>query len=121
MHEARALMGVQETQDDFKKVCHIVRVRGEIDLDHAEDIAAALADAIREAAPHSDIIVDLSTCSFCDSTGLNALLRARADAVEKNVRVRLAAPGHQILRLLELTGALTRFPLDPSAPEPPAV
>ncbi|WP_328786292.1 STAS domain-containing protein [Streptomyces sp. NBC_00273] len=60
--------------------------------------------------------VDCSRVSFCDSSALNALLAARLTAQEAGTVVRLAAPNHQLQRLLEMTGALPLFPVDHDPP-----
>ncbi|MFI8521111.1 STAS domain-containing protein [Streptomyces sp. NPDC085481] len=93
---------------------HVVRVRGDMDLDHAEELRASLMAAVAEAPRGADIVVDLRHSSFCDSSGLNALLAARQEATESGHRLRLAAPSHQMVRLLELTGSMGLFVLGPA-------
>ncbi|MFC9816734.1 STAS domain-containing protein [Streptomyces virginiae] len=58
--------------------------------------------------------MDLTAMSFCDSSGLNALLGARLHAEEAGHRLRLAAPCQQVVRLLEMTGAIEVFTIDPA-------
>ncbi|MEU6944945.1 STAS domain-containing protein [Streptomyces sp. NPDC046316] len=69
-----------------------VTVRGEIDLDTATATATATATDLRTAllyamtacdSPGADVSLDLSQVSFCDSTGLNTLLRARLRALNE--------------------------------------
>ena len=50
-----------------------VNVTGEVDLFAAPTLAAALQQALDGESP---VIVDLSDCSFFESSGLNALLSA---------------------------------------------
>ncbi|WP_042366071.1 STAS domain-containing protein [Streptacidiphilus neutrinimicus] len=81
----------------------VVEVVGE--LDH--DTAPALARAIGSLADAgvTCVVVDCSQLGFCDSTGLNVLLKARLATTEDGGRFLLAGPGPQLRRLLELTGA----------------
>lgn len=82
---------------------------GELDLDSSADLRAALDLALAE--PASVVVVDCAGLEFCDSTGLNALLRAKARAAVDDSRIELARPRPLILRMLELTGATDAFPI----------
>ncbi|MFD6229236.1 STAS domain-containing protein [Streptomyces sp. NPDC060232] len=95
---------------------YVVRVSGDMDLDHAGELRETLAAALSQAPEGADITVDLRNSSFCDSTGLNTLLNARRQGARTGHVLRLAAPSHQLLRLLELTGSSGSFPLDASVP-----
>ncbi|MFD9078775.1 STAS domain-containing protein [Streptomyces erythrochromogenes] len=95
---------------------YVVRVRGDMDLDHAGELRETLAAALARAPEGVEITVDLRNSSFCDSAGLNTLLDARRQAVQAGHVLRLAAPSHQLLRLLELTGSSGSFPLDATVP-----
>ncbi|MFB6615171.1 STAS domain-containing protein [Streptomyces sp. NPDC085524] len=97
---------------------YVLRVSGDMDLDHAEELRSSLMTALSEAPEGSDIVVDLRHSSFCDSAGLNALLAARLQAQVAGHRIRLAAPSHQMIRLLELTGSADLFPLGPAVADP---
>ncbi|MFE0580031.1 MULTISPECIES: STAS domain-containing protein [unclassified Streptomyces] len=94
----------------------VVRVTGDMDLEHAGELRETLAAALSQAPEGAEVIVDLRNSSFCDSAGLNTLLEARRQAVQSGHVLRLAAPSHQLLRLLELTGSSGSFPLDASVP-----
>ena len=82
------------------------------------DIATSptLRAALLEAAYHDghEIIVDLTTLEFLDSTGLGALIGARKRAAEHGGSVRLVAQEGQILRLLRITGLLDVFAAYPT-------
>ncbi|MBT2470039.1 anti-sigma factor antagonist [Streptomyces sp. ISL-66] len=94
----------------------VIRLSGEMDITRVSEVRAALLHAVTRADGPLDIVVDLSGLTFCDSSGLNVLLRARLEAVESGHTLRLAAPNPQMVRLLELTGALGLFPVDPAPP-----
>ncbi|SEL18257.1 STAS domain-containing protein [Streptacidiphilus jiangxiensis] len=81
----------------------VVALAGELDHDTAPllaDAALALAD---DGVAY--LVIDCSGLRFCDSTGLNVLLKARLRTVDDGGRFALAGVGPQLRRLLELTGA----------------
>ncbi|MFJ7265436.1 STAS domain-containing protein [Streptomyces sp. NPDC099050] len=94
----------------------MVRVSGEMDISRVDEVRALLLEAVTRAGGPTDIVVDLSGLSFCDSAGLNLLLRARLQAEESGHTLRLAAPSAQMLRLLEITDSLPLFPIDTAPP-----
>ncbi|MEU1283370.1 STAS domain-containing protein [Kitasatospora sp. NPDC005856] len=87
---------------------------GELDLDSGPDLRAALDRALAE--PASVVVVDCAGLEFCDSTGLNVLLRAKARAAADGSRIELARPRPLILRMLELTGATDAFSIRETVP-----
>ncbi|MFD5877402.1 STAS domain-containing protein [Streptomyces yangpuensis] len=97
---------------------HMVAVRpvGEIDIETAPSLRLALAEALAHASSAKPVVVDCSRLTFCDSSALNALLAERRTAQETGTVIRLAAPNRQLRRLLEMTGALPLFPVDPDPP-----
>jgi anti-anti-sigma factor len=77
-------------------------VDGVLVLRGAIDIAAAPAvrAAVRELPPTDTLVVDLSACTFLDSSGMNELVRlATGDA-----RVVLRAVPERIQRVLAVAG-----------------
>ncbi|MCJ0869765.1 STAS domain-containing protein [Streptomyces sp. AP-93] len=94
----------------------MVRLTGEMDISRVDEVRALLLEAVTRVGGPADIVVDLSGLTFCDSAGLNLLLRARLQAVESGHSLRLAAPSAQMLRLLEITGSLPLFPIDTVQP-----
>ncbi|MFJ6617855.1 STAS domain-containing protein [Kitasatospora sp. NPDC091335] len=89
---------------------------GELDLDSVTELRAAVDRAL--VAPATVVVVDCAGLEFCDSTGLNVLLRAKARAAVDDSRIELARPRPLILRMLELTGATDAFPIRETVPEP---
>ncbi|MET9468247.1 STAS domain-containing protein [Streptomyces sp. NPDC006544] len=90
-----------------------VRPVGELDIETAPVLQRALTEALAHASPVKAVVIDCSRLSFCDSSALNVLLAARRTAQESGGVIRLAALNSQLQRLLEITGALALFPLDP--------
>ncbi|WP_331732585.1 STAS domain-containing protein (plasmid) [Streptomyces avidinii] len=97
--------------DDQRRVVH---VGGEMDIERAPMLREALHAAITRPGGPGEIVVDLSGLSFCDSSGLNALIHAQRTAVEHGRRIVLRTPPPQLRRLLEMTGAATLFPITDS-------
>lgn len=91
----------------------MVRLSGDLDMHHAEEVRATLLGAIAGAPPATEVIVDLTYSSFCDSSGLNALLAARRRATESGHSLRLGSPSHQMLRLMEITDTAGLFAMGP--------
>lgn len=89
----------------------VIRVGGEMDLDRAPMLRDALHTVITRPGCPAEIVVDLSELTFCDSSGLNALIQSRRTAQDHGRRISLRAPSPQILHLLELTGTENLFPL----------
>ncbi|MGW4898829.1 STAS domain-containing protein [Kitasatospora sp. NPDC004240] len=77
------------------------RVSGEIDHESAPEFERALIAALRAGPAGLDL--DLSAVAFCDSAGLNAMLRTRREAVAAGRGLRLVALSEQVAHLLDLT------------------
>lgn len=73
----------------------VVRVAGELDMSTAEELQTALA-ALSESR---SLVIDLSECTFLDSTGVRAI----ASCVREGRRVSLVAVDPGIRRILEIT------------------
>ncbi|WP_030768343.1 STAS domain-containing protein [Streptomyces sp. NRRL F-2664] len=89
----------------------VVRIGGEMDVDRAPMLKQALLDAVSGPDRPAGVILDLTDLTFCDSSGLNAILQARRVALEHGRQLRLHAPSPQVRRLLSLTGAESLFPI----------
>jgi anti-sigma B factor antagonist len=85
---------------------------GSLDIATSPTLRAALMEAADRA--NHEIIVDLATLEFLDSTGLGALIGAQKRAAEHGGSVRLVAQEGQILRLLRITGLLDVFAVYPT-------
>ena len=83
-----------------------VEVAGPLDSAGSATLLAKLDRLIDEGRHH--LVIDAAGVTFCDSSGLSALVRSRARAVEMTGSLRLASPSPHVRRLLELTG-LTRM------------
>ncbi|WP_231608026.1 STAS domain-containing protein [Streptacidiphilus albus] len=90
----------------------VVAVEGELDLDSAPALTAELNRALEDRGTGA-IVVDCRDMTFCDSTGLNALLAARLRAEAQGTALHLAAVPPATNRMFGITGADTVFQLHP--------
>lgn len=88
----------------------VARLAGELDLDSVDVVQ--LDPAVLSGATH--VLFDLAALDFCDSSGLNALLRLRAESAHQGIEVGLCAPRERVRMLLRVTGTDQVFPLYPS-------
>ncbi|MEU9044854.1 MULTISPECIES: STAS domain-containing protein [unclassified Kitasatospora] len=93
----------------------VLVLHGELDLDSVADLRSAVEGALAE--PAAVIVIDCAGLEFCDSTGLNALLRSKARAALEGSRFELARPRPLILRMLELTGVTDAFVIREAVPD----
>jgi anti-sigma B factor antagonist len=84
----------------------VVSLAGELDLYNAEEVRGALLDAC--AAEPGFLVVDLEEVRFIDSTALGVLIEARSKLADRN-GFRLAAPGLETRRALEVSGLDRHF------------
>jgi anti-sigma B factor antagonist len=76
----------------------------EIDVTNSGQIRDRLVAAM---TPGVDILVaDMTSTSFCDSSGVHAVMFAHEAAIARGIALRLAlSPGGSVLRVLQLIGA----------------
>jgi anti-anti-sigma factor len=79
-----------------------VAVAGEIDLPHARDLVVALREVLADTP--AALVLDLSGVTFMDSTGIQVLMGARADALKGGTRLTIGKASAQVQRVLQLTG-----------------
>jgi anti-anti-sigma factor len=96
---------------------HVVRVRGEVDMSHEEELRGELRQAV--AADAKGIVVDLTECEFIDSSGVRALLLSREapGSQEGSEGLSVAASSEQILRILTVMGIDRVIPIRPTVEE----
>ncbi|MFD9687196.1 STAS domain-containing protein [Kitasatospora sp. NPDC059088] len=88
-------------------VCALV---GDLDIESRAPAGCAIDGLIAERPPL--VVIDLERVGFCDSSGLNLLLRARMNAIAAGVDFRLAHPSPAVARVLEITGTDSIFSID---------
>jgi anti-anti-sigma factor len=86
-----------------------------LDIDSAPRLCAAIEEAARRSRPPR-VVIDLVGISFCDSTGLRALIRAVREVEVLGGRAVVAAePDGALGRLLTLSGLHEFLPVRDSA------
>jgi anti-anti-sigma factor len=93
----------------------VVRGAVEVDATNADDLRAAIVSAIGIGTER--LIVDLGETEFCDSTGLNVLVRAHKRLEDAGGELLLVAREPTLLRIFKVTGMDTMFHLYPSLDE----
>ncbi|MBT2365734.1 STAS domain-containing protein [Streptomyces sp. ISL-10] len=83
--------------------CVVVRVSGEMDYVTVPFFWERFLEAL--AGRDRFLVLDLSGVSFCDSAGLNVLLRAGRHARVSGVELVLACVPQHLRRILGMTGA----------------
>lgn len=99
----------------------VAQVSGEVDRDNADDLRHTLTDALARADGRN-LHVDMARVTFCDSSGLHALLAVRTRAEDTATELSLE-PGAYVDRLLDLTGTRSLFHVAhvPTTPDHPDV
>ncbi len=83
---------------------------GEIDLDSAAVLREGLNDCFE--AGHRCLVLDMSDVTFCDSSGLGALVAALKRAREHGGWIRLRGLRPHVAKLFEITGLTQMFALE---------
>ena len=85
----------------------VLALSGELDLASTPILERELKAL--ESAGATKILIDLAGVGFMDSTGLQALLRARERAMTVGVQLSLRRGPHQVQRVFELTKTIDAF------------
>lgn len=81
--------------------CTLLRVQGELDVVSRERFGKAMSDVLDAGQP---MIVDMKQVTFCDSTGLNAIVVANRRAAERGGFLALVALPDRVQRVFRITG-----------------
>jgi anti-sigma B factor antagonist len=85
----------------------IVRVEGDLDMATSSELEQALEDA----DPAGRIVVDLSGCTFLDSSALRVLVHQARAAVAAGGAIALVTTDPGIMRVLEISTTHTLLPV----------
>lgn len=96
-------LAMQTTHADGRAT---VSARGSIDLHSSDELRDALLALIDEG--HREVVVDLTGVDFCDSSGLNVLVRTYKYARAKDARFTVTGAYGRVENVLRTTG-LDRF------------
>jgi anti-anti-sigma factor len=93
----------------------VVAAPEEIDITNAVWLRAALHEATAQG--NRTLVADMSQTRFCDSSGLNVLVRAHQCAQADGGGVRLVISAAAVLRIFVITGMDRVIPIFPSLEE----
>ncbi|MFE2571783.1 STAS domain-containing protein [Streptomyces mirabilis] len=93
---------------DIRGQTSALRVAGDMDLATVSVLELTVDEVLSD---HRTVILDLTGVTFCDSSGLNSLIRLRRRAQDTGGQLILAAPPPQMMRLLTITGTGSVFPI----------
>jgi len=82
----------------------VLHVLGEVDLANADEFQAAASELTKGKG---DVVIDLTACSYMDSSGLRVLATAHA-ATGDRLRVVIPKTG-SVHRIFEITGLARQF------------
>jgi anti-sigma B factor antagonist len=77
-------------------------VKGELDIANAAELDAAIAEATEDLGGGS-LLIDFHACSFIDSTGLRAVIKAAQRLEERGRELGICRASGPVLRAFELT------------------
>lgn len=80
----------------------VLAVAGNLDLDGADALTTAALDLIERGS--CDVVLEMAQVPFCDSMGLNALLRVLRQATSAGGSLILVSPADPVKRLLSMCG-----------------
>ncbi|MFB4298314.1 STAS domain-containing protein [Actinomadura sp. NTSP31] len=89
-----------------------IAARGSIDLHSSDELRARLAELVD--AGERVVVVDLTAVDFCDSSGLNVLVRAYKHARAQNAVLTVTGAYGRVENVLRTTG-LDRFLIEDTA------
>ncbi|MEU4514929.1 STAS domain-containing protein [Nonomuraea wenchangensis] len=86
----------------------VLSATGDLDLASADEFQRGLSEAIAQATPPL-VVADMGAVEFCDSSGLNALIRASNAVESAGGRLVLSGLRPRLSRLLLVTGLDRHF------------
>lgn len=86
----------------------VVRLAGDVDLEHSPDVRKSLLDAVAE---RRDVLVDMSEVTYIDSSGIASLIEALQTARSNGTELGLVSVSMQALRVLRLARLDLVFPI----------
>jgi anti-sigma B factor antagonist len=100
------------SDEPVDETTHVVSPKGEVDKVTAPHLGRRLLGLADEGK--TGVVVDLSSVTFMDSTGLGVLLNALKALASRRGRLVLVCPNERVLRPFQVTGLVDRMPIFPS-------
>jgi anti-anti-sigma factor len=99
----------------------VVTVPVEVDISNADNVRDDLLSVVKDSP--AVLVVDMSGTTFCDSAGVNSLVRVYQQALAVGATVRLVVTASAVQRVLAITGVdhlIDTFPTVDAALAAPA-
>jgi len=88
----------------------VLRIEGELDMATAPELEEALLGAGFDRR----LVIDLTGCTFLDSSAVRVLVSSARDSEAAGGSLALVAPDARILRVLQISGVDTMLPVHPT-------
>jgi anti-anti-sigma factor len=98
---------VEVTSETLPEGPVVVRVEGELDM----ATSGSFEKAIAEAKPEARLVIDLTECTFLDSSAVRVLVETARSVERANGQISLVARDPGILRVLEIAAVDTMLPV----------
>lgn len=85
----------------------VVSLTGEIDVDTAPDVEAAVHHHLDHRV--ESLVVDLTGVTFMGSAGLNLLVALKIDCARRGIGLQLVATSRAVLHSMEVTDLISQF------------
>jgi len=90
----------------------VVALPAEIDMANADQVGQQLGSAFAPGV--RTVIADMTATTFCDSSGISMLVRARKQAAANSTQLRLVVTSTAVVRTLTLVRMDHLLPIHPS-------
>ena len=95
-------------REDFDAVV-VLHVFGELDISNSKDFESAVTSAEPDIGPERLLVIDLTTCTFLDSTALQVVVRAHQ---RQGDRLCVIVPEASVIhRIFKITNLDARIPM----------
>ena len=95
--------------------CTLITVEGELDIHTAPGLGQAISELVQEGV--YDLVIDLTTLEFLDSTGLGVLVGGLKRVRAHDGSLQLVCTQERILKIFRITGLTKVFPIHSSVDE----
>ncbi|MEW5809256.1 MAG: STAS domain-containing protein [Actinomycetota bacterium] len=89
-------------------------VAGDLDYESTAALVSAVSDALARSSRITDLRLDFTGLTFCDSAGLSGLLLVHRNTSAAGVQLHLDHRPAQLQRLLDITGVLDHLTTRPT-------
>lgn len=93
-----------EVREETRGDARVLSLSGELDLGSRGILAEAISAACADGAPQ--VILDIRTLDFIDSTGLREIVAGKAQCDENGCRFQITAGRPRVERVFEVAGLL---------------